>query len=267
MFKYNYNMKKFIYIKLLFLSSIVGNGCIPAQLIKFHLEESFEQEFEFHNLELGSDSSISKNKFIGSMLQINGLSDSIFSNFIGSQKGFTIRESLYTGKVKTKGNVSISISLNPYNKMEFIVTGGGNYEIFDDSTKQVYFSTTFRILGCNNCSDLKRVYKEKVDGKEIINYLEIEFNQFATNQFYYPEDPNVYIHTPSEPILLKIKLEKYKGKRISIAYGTPQNPVKHDVIFKDKVIGKLIIIPPNDEDLGAKIIGFKGIRFVREQKR
>jgi len=249
-------MKKKLFINCIFLCIFFSNGCISSHISKINLTEHFQQEFYFHldTFELDStklkNSKITKNQFIGSMLQVDTISqdkEDKFVKFVISSAGKKIKESLYSGDIKTHGNIDLNISINPSNKNKFTINGNGNYELYDDTKKQVFFSSIFHITKCNGCSNLKKVYKKR--GKDLTDFLEIEFTQIAINQFNYDDD-------------VKIKIEKYGKKRISIAYGTLEKPVEHEVWFRKHKIGKLTITPPENKE--SKIIDLRGKLFIRK---
>lgn len=235
-------------LSLLFLLNI---GCASIQLATVSIKEHFQQTLTTDEIPKADRA----NEF-GQMLRIHNekqKDQAIFTMFMNSEWGQVTTDALVNNLVITEGILDLAIYLLPKEKLTaFQVTGGGHYDIFNKKTKQIYFSSTFRLTGCNNCDDIGRLYLRK-NAQDV---LIATFTQVAINQFDYENEPGrKYKHTPTEDFEVHIKIKNLRKKRISIDYEH-----SHPVYFRNNKIGELNITPPAISN--SKIIDLRGLKTL-----
>lgn len=232
---------------LLFLNS----GCASIQLATVSIKEHFQQTLSID----GVPTSELTNEF-GYMLRIHNEEEkdsAMITKFLNSPLGDSTTYALVNNLVITDGILDLAIYLLPQGKLTaFQVTGGGHYDIFNKRTKQIYFSSTFRLTGCNNCDDIGRLYQRKNPQDSLI----ATFSQVAINQFDYEHEAGKrYKHTPMEDFEVHIKILHHGKKRISIDYAHC-----HPVYFRNNKIGELKFTPPVVPN--SKIIDLRGLKTL-----
>lgn len=229
---------------LLFLNA----GCASIQLATVSIKEHFVQTLttsEIPNAKRGD--------VFGNMLKIfnkKEKNDSLFTEFLNKGWGEALAADTL---VITDGILDLAIFLLPGEKLgRFEITGGGHYDIYNKETKEIYFSSTFRLTGCTNCDDIERLYRK--DNAQ--DSLTATFTQIAINQFNYEDQAGKkYKHTPIGDFKVHIKIKNYGKKRIGIDYE-----YFHPVYFDGYKIGELKFTPPNAPD--SKIIDLRGLKTL-----
>ncbi len=276
----------------LIVLSVLLSSCASIHVGNFSSHEHFRQRFDYKKM--NEDISV-----VGDMLQLihdsrtknksDKLDAILFKSFLNSDDGKETLKAFQEDEVVTDGILNLVLYLIPSRKLKsFQISGGGHYDIYNEKTMQVYFSTTFRITGCKNCTDIDRLFQ----ANNPIDTLIVTFTQVAINQFNYPNPPRIiiedklpptdsldsnqdvnkcgdcyiksskiaevgrkYKHSPTEDFEVRIKVEKYGKKRIAIDYEAD-----HPVYFKNLQIGELTFTPPPVPN--SKIIDLRGLNTL-----
>jgi|GEM_PF-3682121 len=226
----------------------LNTSCASIQLATVSIKEHFVQSLTTSEIPNANRSDV-----FGNMLEIykeKKRNDSLFTMFLNTGWGEALAADTL---VITDGILDLAIFLLPSAKLNrFDITGGGHYDIYNKETKEIYFSSTFRLTGCENCDNIEKLYR-KDDAQDS---LIATFTQIAINQFNYEDRAGTkYKHTPTEDFKVHIKIKKYGKKRIGIDYKH-----FHPVYFQGYKIGELKFTPPNAPD--SKIIDLRGLKTL-----
>lgn len=196
---------------LVFFATFLITSCrlVPIQLTRVIQIESYEQTYDLKSVE----------KTANVLEKLMGEKNwEILINYLGSNEYL---QELQQSQIIVKGNLIMSITLDPNDHETFFAEGFGRYYVIRETTKELLFSADFRII--ENKHTLNE-FKAK-------GFIAIDVQQYMIRHFPTAGEKN-YFH--EKPFRINIFTTSSMEGVYSIDYEKP-----HELLIDGQVAGHL----------------------------
>ena len=217
---------------LLFFTTLLLTSCrlVPIQIARVMQIESYEQTYDLENVE---ETAKLLEKLVGEK------NWGILIDYLGSNEYL---QELQQRQIVVKGNLIMSITLNPSNHETFFAEGFGRYYVIRKTTKELLFSADFHIL--ENQHTLNEFTTK--------GFIATDIQQYMIRHFPTAGEKN-YFH--EKPFRMNIAVTSSMDGVYSIDYEKP-----HELVIDGQVAGHLHF---SKSFSGKKLIDLRSRGYVK----